>query len=81
MKFATAYVEAMISAPAPAGKTIDAIKARGQLVCGVRTEMAGFSQADSAGNWSGLDVDVFRAHAARLLCDPNKVHWAAPPSP
>ncbi|MCY7318574.1 MAG: amino acid ABC transporter substrate-binding protein, partial [Ramlibacter sp.] len=51
------------------------IKARGQLVCGVNTGLAGFSQADSAGNWSGLDVDICRAIAASLLGDPAKVKW------
>ena len=66
---------ALLCAPAQAGKTIDAIKARGQLVCGVNTGLAGFSQADSAGNWSGLDVDVCRAIAASLLGDPAKVKW------
>ena len=66
---------ALVSAPAQAGKTIDAIKARGQLVCGVSTGLAGFSQADSAGNWTGLDVDVCRAIAASLLGDANKVKW------
>lgn len=68
-------VLAAMSAPAHAGKTIDAIKARGQLVCGVNTGLAGFSQADSAGNWSGLDVDICRAIAASLLGDPAKVKW------
>ena len=66
---------ALASAPAFAGKTLDAIKARGQLVCGVNTGLAGFSQADSAGNWSGLDVDFCRAIAASILGDANKVKW------
>ena len=66
---------ALFCAPAQAGKTIDAIKARGQLVCGVSTGLAGFSQADSAGAWSGLDVDVCRAIAASLLGDAAKVKW------
>ena len=65
----------LMSAPALAGKTLDAIKARGQLVCGVNTGLAGFSQADSAGNWSGLDVDFCRAIAASILGDANKVKW------
>ena len=65
----------LVCAPAYAGKTIDAIKARGQLVCGVNTGLAGFSQADSAGNWTGLDIDVCRAIAASLLGDANKVKW------
>ena len=65
----------LVCAPAYAGKTIDAIKVRGQLVCGVNTGLAGFSQADSAGNWTGLDIDVCRAIAASLLGDANKVKW------
>ena len=66
---------AAITAPVHAGKTLDAIKVRGQLVCGVSSGVAGFSQADSNGQWSGLDVDICRAIAASLLGDANKVKW------
>ncbi|MDB5882475.1 MAG: amino acid transporter substrate-binding protein [Ramlibacter sp.] len=66
---------ALLMPPAQAGKTLDAIKARGQLVCGVSSGVAGFSQADSAGKWSGLDVDFCRAVAATLLGDAGKVKW------
>jgi general L-amino acid transport system substrate-binding protein len=61
--------------PAQAGKTVDAIKARGQLICGVNTGLAGFSAADSQGNWTGLDVDVCKAIAAAMLGDPSKVKY------
>jgi general L-amino acid transport system substrate-binding protein len=61
--------------PAHAGKTLDAIKQRGQVVCGVNTGLAGFSQADSQGNWTGLDVDICRAIAAAVLGDGTKVKW------
>ena len=61
--------------PAHAGKTLDAIKARGQVVCGVNTGLAGFSQADSNGAWTGLDVDICRAIAAAVLGDGTKVKW------
>ena len=44
--------------PAHAGKTLDNIKAKGQVVCGVNTGLAGFSQADPSGNWTGLDSDI-----------------------
>jgi len=64
-----------MAVPAHAGKTVDAIKARGQVVCGVNTGLAGFSAADSQGNWSGLDVDVCRAIAAAILGDGSKVKW------
>jgi len=66
---------AMATAPAHAGKTLDAIKARGQLVCGVNPSLPGFSAADSQGNWSGLDVDVCKAIAATVLSDASKLKW------
>lgn len=65
----------LAAAPAFAGKTLDAIKARGQLACGVNTGLAGFSAADSNGNWTGLDVDICKAIAATLLGDASKVKY------
>jgi general L-amino acid transport system substrate-binding protein len=61
--------------PAHAGKTLDGIKARGQLVCGVNVGLPGFSAADSNGIWSGLDVDTCRALAAATLGDADKVRY------
>jgi general L-amino acid transport system substrate-binding protein len=66
---------ALLAPPAHAGKTLDAIKARGQLVCGVNIGLAGFAAADSSGNWSGLDVDVCRALAAAVLGSAEKVKY------
>jgi len=63
------------TSPAQAGKTIDTIKQRGQLVCGVNPSLPGFSAADSQGNWAGLDVDVCKAVAATLLSDASKIKW------
>jgi general L-amino acid transport system substrate-binding protein len=65
----------LVALPAHAGKTLDQIKQRGQVICGVHVGLAGFSQADSTGNWSGLDVDVCRAIAAAVVGDANKVKW------
>lgn len=64
-----------VAMPVQAGKTLDAIKSRGQLVCGVNTGLAGFSQADSNSNWSGLDVDYCKAVAAAVLGDAGKVKY------
>lgn len=72
---AVAGLTMAIMAPAHAGKTLDAIKARGQVICGVNVGLAGFSAADSNGNWSGLDVDTCKAIAAATLGDANKVKW------
>src|SRR5450830_718970 len=66
---------ALVASPAQAGKTLDAIKARGQIVCGVSTGVNGFSAADSSGKWSGLDVDVCKALAAATLKDAEKVKY------
>lgn len=65
----------LASMPAHAGKDVDAIKKRGELICGVSTGLAGFSAADSQGKYSGLDVDVCRAVAAAMLGDSEKVRY------
>lgn len=72
---AAALVAALWAPAAQAGKTLDAIKARGQVVCGVNTGLAGFAMADAGGKWSGLDVDVCRALAAAVLGDGQKVKY------
>ncbi|MDD2878819.1 MAG: amino acid ABC transporter substrate-binding protein [Rhodoferax sp.] len=75
MAVVAAALGTLAALPAHAGKTLDGIKARGQVVCGVNTGLAGFGAADSAGKWSGLDVDVCRAIAAATLGDAEKVKY------
>jgi general L-amino acid transport system substrate-binding protein len=66
------------SAPAAfAAGTLDQVKQRGTLVCGVSTGFAGFSAPDSQGNFKGLDVDYCRALAAGVLGDATKVRYVA----
>ena len=57
--------------------TLDGVKARGALVCGVNVGVAGFSAPNSRGEYSGLDVDYCRALAAATLGDPAKVRYVA----
>jgi general L-amino acid transport system substrate-binding protein len=66
---------AMAQAPAASGAaaTLDAIRARGTLVCGVNTGLAGFAQPDGQGVWRGFDVDYCRAIAIAIFNDPSKV--------
>jgi general L-amino acid transport system substrate-binding protein len=66
---------ALLPTAAHAGKTLDAVKARGEVVCGVNTSAPGFSAVDSQGKWVGLDVDVCRAVAAAVLGDGAKVKF------
>lgn len=61
-------------APAEAG-TLAAVKQRGTLNCGVSQGLAGFSDRDAQGRWTGFDVDFCRALAAAVLGDPDKVAY------
>jgi general L-amino acid transport system substrate-binding protein len=56
-------------------KTLDVVKARGSINCGVGTGTPGFAFPDDKGNWSGLDVDYCRAMAAAIFNDPKKVNF------
>src|SRR5947209_5305250 len=67
-----AAAQAQQLAPSP---TLDAIKSRGHVECGVHLGLPGFSFANDKGEWSGLDVDYCRALAAAVLGDANKVKF------
>jgi general L-amino acid transport system substrate-binding protein len=64
-----------VTAPAFAGATLDAIKAKGFVQCGVNTGLPGFANPDASGNWTGLDVDYCRAVAAAVFGDGTKVKF------
>lgn len=58
-----------------AGSTLDTVQGRGKLLCGVNTGLPGFSNVDSAGKWTGIDVEFCRAVAAAVLGDADKVEF------
>lgn len=58
-----------------AQQTLEAVKNRGQLVCGIHTGIAGFALPDSRGTWQGMDVDLCRGLAVAIFNDPNKVRF------
>ncbi len=62
--------------PSPS-PTLDAIRARGQLVCGINPGVAGFALPDSRGIWQGLDVDLCRGLAVAIFNDISKVRFVA----
>ncbi len=64
-----------IALPAVSGETLNAVKKRGHVLCGVNTSAPGFASADSEGNWKGLDVNTCRAVAAAVLGDAEKVKY------
>jgi len=53
--------------------TLDTVKQRGKLVCGVNTGLAGFGAPNDQGQWSGLDIDLCKAVAAAIFGDASKV--------
>jgi general L-amino acid transport system substrate-binding protein len=53
--------------------TLDDVKARGTLRCGVNGELPGLSHKDANGVWTGLDADFCRAVAAAVLGKADKV--------
>jgi general L-amino acid transport system substrate-binding protein len=68
---------AAIAVPAQAGPILDAVRARGQLVCGIHTGVAGFALPDSRGTWQGMDVDLCRGLAVAIFNDASKVRFVA----
>lgn len=55
--------------------TLKAVRARGELRCGVNPGLPGFAFQDNGGRWRGFNVDLCRALAAAVLGDPDKVRF------
>ncbi|MBZ0123453.1 MAG: amino acid ABC transporter substrate-binding protein [Roseovarius sp.] len=64
-----------LAAGAAAAATLDDVKARGKLNCGVTTGLVGFAAPDANGVWGGFDVAVCRAVAAAVLGDATAVEF------
>ena len=60
-----------------AAQTLNAVKERGALRCGVNENLPGFSTKNAKGEWNGFDVDFCRAVAAAIIGDPVKVEFIA----
>ncbi|MGZ9221859.1 MAG: amino acid ABC transporter substrate-binding protein, partial [Anaerolineales bacterium] len=67
--------ETPVAPPVAGGERLQAVLDRGQLICGVHGTFQGFGFVDSAGVWSGFDVDFCRAWAAALFDDPEAVEF------
>ena len=72
---ALAAVITIAAGTAHAQSTLDAVKSKGFVQCGVNTGLAGFGAPDSQGVWKGIDIDVCRAVAAAVFGDANKVKY------
>src|SRR3990172_7319943 len=75
MGWALAATTSMIAATTATAGTLDDVKTKGFLQCGVSQGLPGFSNPDSANNWTGLDVDFCRAVAAAIFNDGSKVKF------
>ncbi|AHM71807.2 amino acid ABC transporter substrate-binding protein [Yersinia hibernica] len=64
-----------LAGQAQAGTTLDAVKKKGFVQCGISDGLPGFSYADASGKFSGLDVDICRAVAAAIFGDAEKVKY------
>ena len=56
-----------VTTPASSGPTLDSVRAKGFVQCGVSQGLPGFSNPDDKGDWTGIDVDYCRAVAAAVL--------------
>jgi len=65
-----------VSGLAHAGATLDAVKKKGYVQCGISDGLPGFSYADAKGQYKGIDVDVCRAVAAAVFGDATKVKYS-----
>ncbi|MEW5962784.1 MAG: amino acid ABC transporter substrate-binding protein [Pseudomonadota bacterium] len=64
-----------VSSTAFAQATLERVKSRGLLHCGVNVGLAGFSAPNDKGEWAGIDVDVCKAVAAAIFKDASKVKY------
>jgi general L-amino acid transport system substrate-binding protein len=75
MRLSTFILVAAISAQAASARTLDDVKARGVLRCGVNTGLAGFAAPDDTGQWRGIDADFCRAVAAAIFGNGDRVKF------
>ncbi len=75
-----AQVAAAPAAPAAAPGALEAIRARGHLLCGVSPATPGFALQDGRGEWRGLDVDYCRGIASAVLGDAAKARFVPVPA-
>ena len=76
VKFLSVFAAAAFVSSAVTAGTLDDVKKKGFIQCGVSQGLPGFSNPDSSGNWTGIDVDVCRAVAAATLGDASKVKYS-----
>ena len=66
-----------VAPPVAGGERLQTVLDRGNVVCGVHGTFQGFGFLDTAGAWTGFDVDFCRAWAAALFNDADAVEFRA----
>ncbi len=69
------FYSQILTVTSASAATLDDVKAKGFLECGVNHGLPGFSSSDESGNWRGMDVDICRGLAAAIFKDANKVKF------
>ena len=75
LSYAIGAVASVAGVSAASAATLDDVKAKGFIQCGVSQGLIGFSNPDEQNNWTGLDVDYCRAVAAAIFGDGQKVKF------
>ena len=65
----------LVSASLASAGTLDDVRKRGHLTCGINTGLVGFAAPDDKGVWKGFDVDLCRAVAAAVFGDAGKIKY------
>jgi general L-amino acid transport system substrate-binding protein len=73
--FIAVATAATFMAGAASAGTLDDVKAKGYIQCGITTGLAGFAAPNDKGVWEGFDVDFCRAMSAAVFGDPNKLKY------
>ncbi len=76
-KFLFALLATVLFATLAHATTLEEVKARGKLLCGVNPGLLGFAAKGDDGNWTGFDVDFCHAVAAAVFGDAAKVEYVA----
>ena len=74
--FLVAGVAGLLAASTANAGTLEDVRAKGFIQCGVSQGLPGFSNADDSGKWTGLDVEMCRAVAAAVFGDAQAVKFS-----
>src|SRR5262244_1592369 len=69
------WVGAIVGTGSAIAGTMDDVRTRGKLICGVSEGLPGFSEKDNSGVWRGFDVDFCKAVAIAVLGDTARVEY------